>query len=296
MTDQPTTPPPSYRAFLGEPQCADPGCYCRESNRIAAAQAIAARAPEPTTDPRAAQIEAVRDVMGWQPGDRIRDPLAAELVDAMHAAGRDGQGEREPEAWNITAWRCACHPDVIWGIGGNIGPTLNAGDGPRRWYGIGDWTGTLAAGGREFATVDDLRAAHGPLTPIGVDNVAAVLADLAKAERERDSLARRCAARFEEAERLRTSIATIEARYKLALAERNEAQRDRDQGEARGWAKAVAALRDLSRYSRWHAEQLATGRRWETHARHVAADYLEAVGPDGAADNGRDGQRAEAAP
>jgi chromosome condensin MukBEF ATPase and DNA-binding subunit MukB len=47
---------------------------------------------------RAAQIQAVRDVMGWgeQPdawNERNVAELAAELVDAVHAAGRDGQGD-----------------------------------------------------------------------------------------------------------------------------------------------------------------------------------------------------------
>jgi hypothetical protein len=50
-------------------------------------------------------------------------------------------------------------------------------------------------------------------------------------------------------------------------------------GEARGWQRAVAALRDLASYKHWHAEQLdATGvehHQWNSSARRILADYLE---------------------
>jgi len=51
--------------------------------------------------------------------------------------------------------------------------------------------------------------------------------------------------------------------------------------EARGYRKAIEALRDVAGYKRWHAEQLAaTGvdhHRFHATARSVLADYLESL-------------------
>lgn len=68
-------------------------------------------------------------------------------------------------------------------------------------------------------------------------------------------------------------------RVKAELAEANERA---DQGEARGWAKAVGALLDDQRFDAWRREHapLVSAFHW---ARRHAADYLEAVGPDGTA-------------
>lgn len=81
-------------------------------------------------------------------------------------------------AYTVTEYRCGCHPAVIWGLGGDIGPILNSGPGHRQfWHGVGGW-GSLPADERTFASVVDLEAEHGPLTPIGVDDVAALLAEV----------------------------------------------------------------------------------------------------------------------
>jgi hypothetical protein len=85
------------------------------------------------------------------------------------------------QGWNVAAYTCACHPGVMWGIGGDIGPTLSsspeAADASTFWYGVGAWTAGPAADARTFVGLDDLRAAHPDLTPVAVDNVAALLAD-----------------------------------------------------------------------------------------------------------------------
>lgn len=56
-----------------------------------------------------------------------------------------------------------------------------------------------------------------------------------------------------------------------------------DQAEARGYAAAVANLRDTATYKRWHQQVYATTgvdhHRWNWNNRVTLADYLEAVGP-----------------
>ena len=66
------------------------------------------------------------------------------------------------------------------------------------------------------------------------------------------------------------------------LADALEAARaERDQAHAAGYAEAVEALRSSSTYKLWHRQQFATTGvdypRWWTSARHMLADYLEAV-------------------
>lgn len=51
---------------------------------------------EPTSGPRAAQIQAVRDVLGRTSLGPAAEDFAAELVDAVHAAGRDQDEARIP--------------------------------------------------------------------------------------------------------------------------------------------------------------------------------------------------------
>lgn len=66
------------------------------------------------------------------------------------------------------------------------------------------------------------------------------------------------------------------------LAEANERA---DQGEARGWAKAVQALLDVDRYRAWWRQVDSTDDDFvRMPDRRALARYLEAVGPDGTAD------------
>jgi hypothetical protein len=145
---------------------------------------------EPTSGPRAAQIQAVRDVMGWGPqpdafNEQAVADTAAELVDAVHAASRDGQLVEAPD----------------------------------------------------------------PGSP----------------------------------EYLRRMLAACRTDLKRAVSERDEARREREQGEARGWAKAVQALRDDARYEQWwnRIPRHPEATYWAKTGRDHLAGYLEAVGPGG---------------
>lgn len=177
---------------------------------------------EPGTDPRAAQIEAVRDLLGSSTNradgtDNDLDHLAAQLVDAVMSAGRDGQGEVAPDPGS---------PEHL-----------------RRM-------------------------------------LAACRADLNRAVHERDALARRCAVRFEEAKKLRAELVAARAGWEAVAEDYNTACHERGQGEARGYARAVATLRDDDGFRAW--QDAHPDAAYASQAvRKTLARYLEAVGPDG---------------
>lgn len=88
--------------------------------------------------------------------------------------------------------------------------------------------------------------------------------ELIKTIDERDSLARRCAVRFEEAEKLRAELEWAHA--------------DHDQAVAAGWAAAVEALRNDQRYQAWVKRQAFVAELSHTW-RAAIASYLEAAAP-----------------
>lgn len=199
---------------------------------------------------RAAQIQAVRAVLGWpaEADPELEATLndeAGRLVDAVHAAGRDGRAEVERLRAEVEQFR---YERRLLGVARMTLDLVAAGD-PTRW---------------DHARTQAEDVAQRIVDEIGhpVTDEPALGADL-RAENAR------LAAELDEAREERAYLRLMTSTL----------QEERDQGEARGWAKAVQALRDYGRYHAWVSREpfrAPTSSGWLWHI----ADYLEAVGPD----------------
>lgn len=207
---------------------------------------------EPTSGPRAAQIQAALDVLRRHDVECACRPtqLAAQLVDAVHAAGRDDQGDALAD---LAEERLTTMARRAW----RAEEALNAARAEveqlryeRRLLGVARMTLDLVAAG----------------DPTRWDHARAQAEDVA--QRIVDEIGHPV-----------TDEPALGPELRAQLADANERA---DQGEARGWAKAVQALRDGERYEHWWIYGGA-GERHGDSIRLRCADYLEAVGPDGTA-------------
>lgn len=198
---------------------------------------------EPTTDPRAAQIEAVRDVLGSSTNradgtDNDLNHLAAQLVDAVHAAGDLTVQQHEADA--ATLDQLAAGGD---GQGERVTPTERRGFGRRNPHcsNCGD-----ERGGPFGHEISECQYRDG----MSVEALTK-LPHLAGREPE------------------------VWGHYVDRYFEHEPIRRE---GEARGYARAVATLRDDDGFRAWqdaHPDAAYASRA----VRKTLADYLQAVGP-----------------
>jgi hypothetical protein len=260
---------------------------------------------EPTSGPRAAQIQAVREVLGWPvtSDDTVEERIievANELVDAVHAAGRD-----QDEVVNATETADSAarrYAGEIWRLASGLADrdVPLAPDAPidtapvdtalatidqlryeRHLLGVARMTLDLVAAG-DPTRWDQARAEAGDVAQRIVDEIGHPVTDEPALGPELRAENARLTAEVAEA---MTGWRKVTQGYLIAAHECDQAVKRADQGEARGWAKAVQALTDVDRYRAWWRQVDSTDDDFvRMPDRRALARYLEALGPDGTAE------------